>query len=244
MGNSAPFQHSRPPSAAYDRLVAAPEPSDPDHDRTRAKYRRLARRYDRFISGVGGRVSGFDRQRARAVEKLDLHAGDVVIDVGCGTGLSFALIEQRIGPSGLVIGVELSPEMLAVARRRVEQHGWSNVTLIESSVEEAKVEVEADAALFCLVHDITRSRGALQNVVSQLKPGGHIGVLGGKALPRKALPLNIVSRWMLARFVTTFDGIEQPWTLLAEWVPELRVEAKLLRLTYLAWGRTPSGVDV
>lgn len=147
MGNSASFHHSRPPSAACDWLMGAPEPSGPDHDRTRAKYCRLARRYDRFISGVGGRVAGFDRQRARAVEKLDLPEGDVVIDVGCGTGLSFALIEQRIGPCGRVFGVELSPEMLAVARGRVEQHGWSNVTLIESSVEEAKVAVEADAAL-------------------------------------------------------------------------------------------------
>lgn len=69
-------------------------------------------------------------------------------------------------------------------------------------------------------------------------------MLGGKALPRKALPLNMVSRWMLARFVTTFDGIERPWTLLAELVPDLRVEAKPLRLTYLAWGRTPPRVDV
>jgi ubiquinone/menaquinone biosynthesis C-methylase UbiE len=204
--------------------VEEPEPSE--HDRTRAKYRGLARTYDRFISGVGGRVAGFDRQRARAVEKLDLQAGDVVIDVGCGTGLSFALIEQRIGPSGRVVGVELSPEMLAVARGRVERHRWSNVTLIEGSVEEAKAEVEADAALFCLVHDITRSPRALENVISQIKPGGHIGVLGGKALPRNALLLNIVSRWMLARFVTTFDGIEQPWTLLAELVLDLRVEAK------------------
>jgi hypothetical protein len=49
---------------------------------------------------------------------------------------------------------------------------------------------------------------------------------------------------MLARFVTTFDGIERPWTLLAELVPGLRVEAKPLRLTYLAWGRASTRVGV
>jgi ubiquinone/menaquinone biosynthesis C-methylase UbiE len=157
--------------------VAAPE--SPDHDRARTKYRRLARTYDRLVSGVGGRVAGFDRQRERVIERLDLRAGDVVVDVGCGTGLSFALIQQRIGPSGRVVGVELSRQMLAVARERVEREGWSNVTLVESSVEEAEAGVEADAALFCLVHDITRSRRAVENLVGQVKPGGHVAVLGG-----------------------------------------------------------------
>lgn len=220
------------------------DPAPPDHDRTRAKYRRLARTYDRFITGIAGRVAGFDRLRARGVERLDLQPGDVVIDVGCGTGLSFALIEQRIGPSGRVVGIELSPEMLAVARERVERHGWPNVTLVERAVEEANAGVDADAALFCLVHDITRSPRALENIIGRLKPGGHVAVLGGKALPRKALPLNLVSRAMLARFVTTFDGIERPWTLLAELVPGLQVEAKPLRLTYLAWGHVPNRGDV
>jgi hypothetical protein len=45
-------------------------------------------------------------------------------------------------------------------------------------------------------------------------------------------------------FVTTFDGIERPWTVLAESVPGLQVQAKPLRLTYLAWGRTPTRGDV
>jgi ubiquinone/menaquinone biosynthesis C-methylase UbiE len=222
--------------------VGDPEP--PDHDRTRAKYRTLARTYDRFIAGVAGRVAGFDRRRAQAIERLDLQPGDVVIDVGCGTGLSFALTQGRIGWSGRVVGIELSPEMLAIARERVELHGWSNITLVESAVEEAEVGVDADAALFCLVHDITRSRRALENILGQLKRGGHVAVLGGKALPRKAFPLDLVSRRMLARFVTTFDGIERPWTLLAELVPGLQVEAKPLRLTYLAWGRASTRVDV
>lgn len=216
----------------------------PDHDRARAKYRRLARTYDRLVSGAGGRVAGFDRQRERVIERLDLQAGDVVVDVGCGTGLSFALIEQRIGPSGRIVGVELSRQMLEVARERVERQGWSNVTLVESSIEEAEVGDEADAALFCLVHDITQSRRAVENVVGQLKPGGHVAVLGGKALPRNAFPLNLISRRFLAVFVTTFNGIERPWTLLAESVPGLQVQAKPLRLTYLAWGRTPTRDDV
>jgi ubiquinone/menaquinone biosynthesis C-methylase UbiE len=212
--------------------------SPPDPDRARDKYRRLAHTYDHFIS-IGGRFEGLARHRARAIDKLGLRAGDVVIDVGCGTGLSFDRIERQIGQSGRIIGFELSPDMLALARERVQRRGWSNITPVHSTVEDASAAVEADAALFCLVHDITRSRPALQNVIGQLKPGGHIAVLGARTLPRKAFPLNFASRRLMARFVTTFDGVERPWTLLAELVPDFTA----LRLTYLAWGRTPARHD-
>lgn len=211
-----------------------------DQDRVRVKYRNLARTYDRAIAGMGGRVAGFGSLRARAIEKLYLRPGDYVIDVGCGTGLSFGLIEERIGPAGQLVGIELSPDMLAVARDRVERRGWSNVTLVEGSVETAEIPMNADAALFCLVHDISRSRPAIENVLRHVKSGGRIVIVGGKALPRKAFPLGMISRAMLSRFVTTFDGIEWPWTVLGELVPNLRVEAKPLRLTYLAWACTSS----
>ncbi|MCE5288368.1 MAG: methyltransferase domain-containing protein [Nocardiaceae bacterium] len=208
----------------------------PDRDRAREKYRRLASGYDRFIAGAAGRAVGFSRRRLRAVATLDLAPGDCVIDVGCGTGLSFAAIEERIGPHGRLVGIELSPDMLDIARERVRRHGWTNVTLVESAIEDADIRVEADAALFCLVHDIMRSRPALDHIVNHLKPAARIAVLGGKTLPHKAFPLHQVSRRMLSRYVTTFDGIEQPWTLLAELVPDLRVRASPYGLTYLACG--------
>ena len=113
------------------------QPTTPDHARTRDKYHRLARSYDRFIS-ISGRLARLERQRARAIEKLNLQRGDVAIDVGCGTGLSFALIEKRIGPNGRIIGFDLSPDMIKVARERIERHNWANISVIESAVEVAK----------------------------------------------------------------------------------------------------------
>ena len=218
------------------------QPATPDHDRARAKYHRLARTYDRFIA-ISGRLARLERQRARAIDKLALRPGDVAIDVGCGTGLSFSELEQRIGPTGRIIGFELSPDMIRVAHERIQRHNWANITLVENAVEQASAAVKADGALFCLVHDITRSRPALENVLDALQPGGRIAVMGARALPRKTFPLNLASRRLMARFVTTFDGAEQPWTLLAELVPDLHVEVKPLRLTYLAWGCTPTSVD-
>ena len=54
--------------------------------------------------------------RSKAFESFDLHPDDTVVDVGCGTGLSFALIEAAIGATGKVIGVEPSADMLERAR--------------------------------------------------------------------------------------------------------------------------------
>jgi ubiquinone/menaquinone biosynthesis C-methylase UbiE len=56
--------------------------------------------------------------REAGIRALRLGAGDTVLDVGCGTGLSFPLLIDAVGPTGHVIGVDSSPQMLAVARRR------------------------------------------------------------------------------------------------------------------------------
>jgi SAM-dependent methyltransferase len=75
-----------------------------------------------------------------------------VLDIGCGTGLNFAALEDQIGPGGRVIGIDLSPEMLAEAHARTERHDWANVTLIESAIEDAAIPVAADPALLCGVN--------------------------------------------------------------------------------------------
>ena len=55
-----------------------------------------------------------------------------VIDVGCGTGLSFEALHRAVGMRGRIIGIEQSPEMIGKARDRVQRHGWRNVTLLNA----------------------------------------------------------------------------------------------------------------
>ena len=57
--------------------------------------------------------------RRRTIDRLALQPGDWVLDVGCGTGLSLPLLRDAVGPGGAVIGVEQSPDMLALACRRI-----------------------------------------------------------------------------------------------------------------------------
>jgi ubiquinone/menaquinone biosynthesis C-methylase UbiE len=112
----------------------------PDADAAIGQYRSASEGYDRHMRR-------FARWQRMAVERLELGPGEVVIDVACGTGLNFPQLEARIGPSGRVIGIDLSPEMLAQARDRATNEGWENVTLIEAAVEDAEFEGGGDAAL-------------------------------------------------------------------------------------------------
>src|SRR5687768_14344094 len=104
--------------------------TSPDRAAAIEQYRRASRGYDRHMRRFG-------RWQAMAIERLSLGPGDKVIDVACGTGLNFSALESAIGPAGGIVGIDLSGDMLAQARRRTEDNGWANVTLIEAAVEDA-----------------------------------------------------------------------------------------------------------
>lgn len=70
--------------------------------------------------------------RKLGIESLDLQPGTQVLDIGCGTGLNFGLLQQRVGPQGIIVGIDRSPEMLAQARRKAIRRNWANVILIEA----------------------------------------------------------------------------------------------------------------
>jgi demethylmenaquinone methyltransferase/2-methoxy-6-polyprenyl-1,4-benzoquinol methylase len=197
-------------------------------------YRRHAPAYDR-------RVALAQPNRRQAVARLRLEPGDVVLDVGCGTGLSFPLIRARIGSDGQLVGIELSPDMMAKARERVESSGWQNVTLIESAVEEAHIPVQVDAILFHFTHDILRSLKALENVFQHVKRGGRVAAAGTKWAPWWAFPVNLYVWYIARQYVTTLEGLGRPWSHLVRFVPDLQVEPVLFYGGYIAWGTVPRG---
>ena len=174
--------------------------------------------------------------RELAVTRLGLKRGDTVIDVGCGTGLSFPLLEERIGPHGRIIGIEQSPEMIGQARDRTKEHGWHNVTLVLSPAEEADIHVAADAALFCFTHDIMRMPKALDNIFRHLKPGARVVATGLKWAPGWNLPANLMVLYGGLASTTSLEGLRQPWSYLADRVSAFKVEQLFTRTVYLATG--------
>jgi ubiquinone/menaquinone biosynthesis C-methylase UbiE len=179
-----------------------------------------------------------DPYRHRAVSALRLQPGEVVLDVGCGTGLSFAPIQAAIGPTGRLVGIEPSPDMLARARARVEAAGWANVSLVEASAEQAAVPGSADAVLFCFAHDVLRSPKALANVLGAVRTGGRLATVGPKWTALWP-PLNLLVWQVASQFVTTLEGFARPWSELERAVPGLCVEEACFGCIYLAWGDLP-----
>ena len=120
-------------------------------DRTRERlietYRKKARHYD--VTSRLYPAPGYPQrtQRVRAVRALGLRAGDTVVDIACGTGLNFRLVEEAIGPGGRIVGVDLTDAMLARAHGRVEANGWSNVSLVQADAADFDFPAEVDAIL-------------------------------------------------------------------------------------------------
>ena len=204
----------------------------PNRSAALRQYRSRARIYDLELAL-------FEPVRQRAIDLLHLKKGDRVLDVGCGTGLSFSALESLIGPAGSIVGIEQSPEMLERARTRAAENGWRNVALVSASVEEAAIPLAADAALFHFTHDIMRTPNALANVCSHLKPGGRIVAAGLKWAPIWAMPLNIVVWNAAMRSTSTREGLARPWSHLEPLVSELELEQMLGGTVYLVSGVVP-----
>lgn len=194
-----------------------------------AKYRRHAAGYDATTART-------DYIRRRAVAALRLSAGVTVVDVGCGTGLSFPSIEESIGPDGELIGIDCSPDMLAVARRRVAAGGWTNVTLIEGPAEDAVIPSRVDAFLFHFTHDVIRSTTALDHLLARARVGARVAAAGMRYWPRWAGPANIFIRLKARPYVTTMEGFDRPWSLLETRLSDLVVESALYGCCYVASG--------
>ena len=207
----------------------------PDHRLAIERYREHAPRYD----ASAARTMPL---RRRTIERLGLRRGDAVLDVGCGTGLSFALLASAVGADGRVVGVELSPAMAGLARERVAEAGWTNVRVVEAAVEDAALPGPFDAVLFNFTHDVLQSPVALARIFATVRPGARVAVSGSRLLPRWLEPVNALVRRMNAPYMTTFAGLRRPWRHLAEYIPDLRVRSALWGAAYVACGRYRPGL--
>jgi demethylmenaquinone methyltransferase/2-methoxy-6-polyprenyl-1,4-benzoquinol methylase len=216
-------------SRNHRRREAAMAGTDPSGSPPIPAYGRDALHYDEF-------TAGFSVYRRRVVDLLPLREGDVVIDAGCGTGLCFEQLVDRVGRTGTVVGVDPASEMLDLAAARVAARGWSNVQLVRSPLECAALPT-ADHALFCAVHDVLQSAPALDHVLAHLRDGGGVAATGGKWAPPWAVAVNAGVFLVHAPFVRDFTGFDRPWALLARRVPDLQVREVAMGAGFLAWGR-------
>ena len=195
-------------------------------------YREHARSYER-------QTGAFQRYRKAVVEALPVRRGQVVLDVGSGTGLCAGLLRDKVGPQGSVVGIEASPQMAEVAREHIAAEGWRNVTVVQAPAEAAQIAVTADAALFCAVHDILQSPDALRNVIGKLRPGARVAAGGGKWAAPWMVGVNLQARMMHAPYVRTFEGFGRPWRHLEQLIEDVHVREVGLGTGYIMTGQAP-----
>ena len=180
-------------------------------DRLIETYRKKAKHYD--VTSRLYPVPGYPHQgqRLRAVQALGLHSGDSVIDLACGTGLNFPLIEDVIGPGGRIIGVDLTDAMLAQAQDRIAAHGWSNVSLVQADAAEYDFPTQAHAILSTYaLTQVPECAQVIARGAAALSGGGRWVVLDVKVpgnTPRWLAQLGIaairpfaaIDEWMMRR---------------------------------------------
>lgn len=158
-------------------------------------YQKRAKRYDvsaNVYYFLGIREFAYRKMAAQA---LNLKQGDTVVEIGCGTGLNFNFLRQKVGPEGKIIGVDLTPDMLSMADKRIKRKGWSNITLVRSDAAAYPFPGRVDGIIstFALTlipeYDKVIQRGA-----AKLLPGGRFVLVDFKKSDKWPM-------WLLKLFV-------------------------------------------
>lgn len=157
-----------------------------------------ARHYDLLMDLLlVGRYQAFIEQ---AVERMDIHHEDAVLDLGSGTGRNICVMVRALGSTGRVVGVDISQEMLRQARQQCR--AYPQVTFLNRRIEEPLPFQEGfDKAFMCFTlhgfEDRDKER-VIANAHRALKPGGTFWILDYNEfdLDRQWFPF----RWAFGRF--------------------------------------------
>jgi arsenite methyltransferase len=108
----------------------------------------------------------------------DLREGDVVLDLGSGGGIDVILSAKRVGPTGLAYGLDMTDEMLELARRNAEDAEIKNAVFLKGMIEQVPLPARSVDVVIsnCVINLSTDKAAVLQEMARVLKPGGRIGV--------------------------------------------------------------------
>ncbi len=205
-----------------------------DPEKVLDRYTKVAPRYDR-VTSFSAKVFFFPIQRYRreAVEAMSVGEGDTVLEIGCGTGLNFPYIQDRIGPGGRLVALDYTPAMIEQATRKVDENGWRNVEFVRGDAAEVETLVNGTVdgaismACLCIVPGWER---AIAGAAALLRPGGRLAVLDFATM-KPGGPLRLASP--LVDWWTRHYGFADPAVDFTEVRPwKATMEKYLTRVSY------------
>lgn len=206
-----------------------------------AVYARRARRYDRFVELY--RLIGFRdaAYRRKAVAALELRPGDTVVDLGCGTGLNFPLIEPYVGKQGRIVGVDLTQAMLDRAAQRAAAEGWDNVKLVCAAAGNYAFPRDIDGVVSTCALTLEPDYDAVvARAADALRPGRRFALYDLK-LPsgwtRHLAPLLVFLTRPLAVSMALAD--RHPWESMARHLENVTMTEYYGGFLYVAVGEAP-----
>jgi arsenite methyltransferase len=108
----------------------------------------------------------------------ELRMGETVLDLGSGGGIDVLLSARRVGPSGKAIGLDMTDEMLELARRNASEAGAANVEFVKGTIESMPIAADSvDVVISNCVINLAADKGAVFGEIARvLRPGGRVGV--------------------------------------------------------------------
>jgi len=108
----------------------------------------------------------------------ELREGESVLDLGSGGGIDVILSARRVGPTGIAYGLDMTDEMLALARQNAEEAGVRNAIFLKGVIEDVPLlAASVDVVISnCVINLSTDKAAVLTEIARVLKPGGRLGV--------------------------------------------------------------------
>jgi SAM-dependent methyltransferase len=108
----------------------------------------------------------------------DLREGETVLDLGSGGGIDVILSAKRVGETGIAYGLDMTDEMLALARKNAAEAGVRNAIFLKGVIEEIPLPADSVDVVIsnCVVNLSTDKAAVLTEIARVLKPGGRIGI--------------------------------------------------------------------